>query len=63
MSMMLGGSPKVDSRLNKIVSCVEPKSLSDIMQHLGLKDRKNAMNVHLTLMIIRESVLKNDRIG
>ena len=44
MSMMLGGSPKVDSRLNKIVSCVEPKSLSDIM-------------------IIRESVLKNDRIG
>lgn len=62
--MMLGGSQKVDSRLNKIVSCVEPKSLSDIMQHLGLKDRKkNAMNVHLTLMIIRESVLKNDRIG
>lgn len=40
MSMMLGCSPKVDSRLNKIVSCVEPKSLSDIMQHLGLKDRK-----------------------
>lgn len=38
--MMLGGSPKVDSRLNKIVSYVEPKSLSDIMQHLGLKDRK-----------------------
>jgi len=35
--MMLGGSPKVDSRLNKIVSCVEPKSLSDIMQHLGLQ--------------------------
>lgn len=63
MSMMLGGSPKVDSRLNKIVSCVEPKSLSDIMQHLGLKTEKNAMNVHLTLMIIRESVLKNDRIG
>ena len=62
MSMMLG-VPKVDSRLNKIVSCVEPKSLSDIMQHLGLKTEKNAMNVHLTLMIIRESVLKNDRIG
>ena len=38
--MMLGGSPKVDSRLNKIVSCVEPKSLSDIMQHLGLKGLK-----------------------
>ena len=57
--MMLGGSPKVDSRLNKIVSCVEPKSLSDIMQ----RQKKNAMNVHLTLMIIRESVLKNDRIG
>ena len=35
--MMLGGSPKVDSRLNKIVSCVEPKSLSDIMQHLEKK--------------------------
>ena len=37
---MLGCSSKVDSRLNKIVSSVEPKSLSDIMQHLGLKDRK-----------------------
>ena len=63
MSMMLGGSPKVDSRLNKIVSCVEPKSLSDIMQYLGLKDRKKREECPLTLMIIRESVLKNDRIG
>ena len=61
--MMLGCSPKVDNRLNKIVSSVEPKSLSDIMQRLGLKDRKNAINVYLTLMIIGESVLKNNRIG
>lgn len=43
--MMLGGSPKVDSRLNKIVSCVEPKSLSDIMQHLA-----NTIRPYLTTL-------------
>lgn len=62
--MMLGGSPKVDSRLNKIVSCVEPKFVIRYYATLRIKrQKKNAMNVHLTLMIIRESVLKNDRIG
>ena len=31
--------------------CVEPKSLSDIMQHLELKDRKNVMEVYINPMI------------
>ena len=31
--------------------CIEPKSLSDIMQHLGLKARKNMMNVYINPMI------------
>lgn len=31
--------------------CVEPKSLSDIMQHLGLKARKNMMEVYINPMI------------
>ncbi|WP_290453250.1 Fic family protein [uncultured Muribaculum sp.] len=31
--------------------CVEPKSLFDIMQHLGLKDRKNVMEVYINPMI------------
>lgn len=31
--------------------CTEPKSLFDIMQHLGLKARKNVMNVYITPMI------------
>ena len=31
--------------------CVEPKSLSDIMQHLGLKDRKNVMTVYVNPML------------
>lgn len=31
--------------------CAEAKSLSDIMQHLGLKDRKNVMSVYINPMI------------
>lgn len=31
--------------------CAEPKPLFDIMQHLGLKARKNLMNVYITPMI------------
>ena len=31
--------------------CTEPKPLLDIMQHLGLKARKNVMNVYITPMI------------
>lgn len=31
--------------------CTEPKSLFDIMQHLGLKARKNVMNVYIAPMI------------
>lgn len=31
--------------------CAEPKPLFDIMQHLGLKARKNMMNVYITPMI------------
>jgi len=31
--------------------CAEPKSLFDIMQHLGLKARKNVMNVYINPMI------------
>lgn len=31
--------------------CSEPKSLFDIMQYLGLKARKNVMNVYITPMI------------
>ena len=31
--------------------CVEPQSLSDILQHLGLKDRENLMEVYFNPMI------------
>ena len=31
--------------------CVEPQSLSDILQHLGLKDRENLMEVYINPMI------------
>lgn len=31
--------------------CIEPRSLFDIMQHLGLKARKNVMNVYINPMI------------
>mgnify|MGYP000760374856 CR=1 FL=1 len=31
--------------------CAEPKSLFDIMQFLGLSDRKNVMDVYISPMI------------
>ena len=31
--------------------CVEPKSLFDILQHLGLKNRENLMEVYINPMI------------
>ena len=31
--------------------CVEPKSLLDILQHLGLKNRENLMDVYINPMI------------
>lgn len=31
--------------------CVEPQYLSDILQHLGLKDRENLMEVYINPMI------------
>ena len=37
--------------------CVEPKSLSDIMQYLGLKDRQNVMN-YIDPMIGEGTTLK-----
>ena len=38
-------SNKQELRREQILEfCVEPKSLSDIMQHSGLKDRKSVMN-------------------
>ncbi|WP_302616266.1 Fic family protein, partial [uncultured Muribaculum sp.] len=38
-------------RMQILGFCVEPKSLFDIMQHLGLKDRKNVMEVYINPMI------------
>ena len=41
-----------EQRKAKILKfCAEPKPLFDIMQHLGLKARKNVMNVYITPMI------------
>ena len=41
-----------EQRQAKILKfCAEPKPLFDIMQHLGLKARKNVMNVYITPMI------------
>ena len=31
--------------------CIEPKSLFDILQHLGLKNRENLMDVYINPMI------------
>jgi len=31
--------------------CVEPKSLFDILQHVGLKDRENLMDVYINPML------------
>ena len=31
--------------------CVEPKYLLDILQHLGLKNRENLMDVYISPMI------------
>ena len=43
---------KQDVRRQQLLEfCSEPKSLLDIMQHLGLKARKNVMNVYITPMI------------
>ena len=43
---------KLDMRRRQLLEfCTEPKSLFDIMQHLGLKARKNVMNVYITPMI------------
>ena len=43
---------KQDLRKKQILEfCVEPKSLSDIMQHAGLKDRKNMISVYINPMI------------
>ncbi|MFK2174074.1 RNA-binding domain-containing protein [Bacteroides fragilis] len=43
---------KQDIRRHQLLEfCTEPKSLFDIMQHLGLKARKNVMNVYITPMI------------
>ena len=36
---------------SKSWSSVEPQSLSDILQHLGLKDRENLMEVYINPMI------------
>ena len=43
---------KQDLRKEQILEfCVEPQSLSDILQHLGLKDRENLMEVYINPMI------------
>ena len=43
---------KQDVRRQQLLEfCSEPKSLFDIMQYLGLKARKNVMNVYITPMI------------
>ena len=43
---------KQDIRRRQLLEfCTAPKSLFDIMQHLGLKARKNVMNVYITPMI------------
>ena len=34
--------------------CVEPKYLSEIMQFLGLRDRKNVMDVYISPMIVAD---------
>ncbi len=43
---------KQDLRRKQILEfCVEPKSLFDILQHLGLKNRENLMDVYISPMI------------
>lgn len=43
---------KQDMRRRQLLEfCTEPKSLFEIMQYLGLKARKNVMNVYITPMI------------
>jgi len=43
---------KQDLRKEQILEfCVEPQYLSDILQHLGLKDRENLMEVYINPMI------------
>ncbi len=43
---------KQDLRKKQILEfCVAPKSLFEILQHLGLKDRGNLMMVYVTPMI------------
>lgn len=45
-------SGKLDLRKKQILElCVEPKSLSDILRHLGLKNRENLMDVYVSPMI------------
>lgn len=43
---------KQDVRRKQLLEfCAEPKSLFDIMQFLGLSDRKNVMDVYISPMI------------
>lgn len=44
---------KKDLRKKQLLEfCIEPKYLSEIMQFLGLRDRKNVMDVYISPMIV-----------
>lgn len=57
LTMQLGKNPtrkpdKKELRREQIMAfCVEPKPLFDIMQHVGLKNRENFMDVYINPML------------